>query len=335
MDELRIGLIGTGAIGRTHIERINGRLRGGRVVACSDVNTAFGREVAGRYGCEFFEDGEALAASDGVDAVIVATVDEYHEKYVLAAIRAGKYVFCEKPLAPKPEACRRIMEAEMAGGRKLLQVGFMRRYDAAYNQLKKAVHSGKYGLPLMVHCAHRVPSVPDYYDTPMAVENSLIHEIDILRWLLGEDYAEVQVVFAKKTRYSNEHLHSPQIMRLKTEAGIQIDVEAFICCRYAYDIKCEVCCEDGIVSLPDPSLVVERHAASCAHPLYEDWTDRFEEAYNVEIQAWLDASREGRVDGPTAWDGYLGQVTAQAASQSRDTQTTVTIPRQEKPAFYL
>ena len=75
----------------------------------------------------------------------------------MAAIKAGKYVFCEKPLAPEADACKRIVEAEMAAGKQLVQVGFMRRYDPGYNQLKKAIDSGKYGLPLML--ALRTPQL--------------------------------------------------------------------------------------------------------------------------------------------------------------------------------
>lgn len=333
--ELRIGLIGTGAIGRTHIERINNRLRGGRVVAVSDVNADFGRAVAEQYGCRFFETGEDLIAGADVDAVIITTTDEYHARFSIAALRAGKFVFCEKPLAPTPDECRAIMQAEMEGGRRLLQVGFMRRYDNGYRQLRKALQSGKFGAPLVLHCAHRVPSMPDYWNTSMPVENSMIHEIDILRWLLGEDYASVQVVFGKQTRHADpSRLRDPQIMMLTTQSGIRIDVEAFSSCGYAYEIKCEVVCEDGILNLPDTPFLVTRANAACSRALYTDWADRFAEAYDVEFQEWLDATLAGRVDGPTVWDGYLGQVTAAAASRSRDTGTIVPIEPLTRPAFY-
>ena len=73
--ELRIGVVGVGAIGRTHIERINDQLQGGKVVACSDINTEFGKKVAEKYGCEFYENGEEMIASGKIDAVIVTTID--------------------------------------------------------------------------------------------------------------------------------------------------------------------------------------------------------------------------------------------------------------------
>ncbi|MCD8148378.1 MAG: Gfo/Idh/MocA family oxidoreductase [Clostridiales bacterium] len=331
---LKIGVVGTGAIGRTHIERINEKLQGARVTACSDINADFGRAVAGKYGCTFYEDGEAMIASDDVDAVVVTTLDPFHEQYVMAAICAGKYVFCEKPLAPQAEACRRIVEAEIAGGKQLVQVGFMRRYDPGYRQLKNAIQERTYGEPLLLHCAHRNPAVDSGYTTAMAVENSLIHEIDVVRWLLDEDYATAEVVFAKNTRKAHEELMDPQVMILTTKSGVRIDVEAFVNTGHCYDIKCEVVCEDAILNLPQPATIEICEDARRGHAIDSDWSTRFVDAYNAEMQEWINATKEGRVDGPTAWDGYVGQVTAAAASKARDTQTVVSIELEDKPEFY-
>lgn len=331
---LRVGVVGVGAIGRTHIERINNKLQGAKVVACADVNEEFGKSVAEKYGCKFYNDGEEMIASDDIDAVIVTTIDPFHEQYVMAAIKAGKYVFCEKPLAPEAEACKRIVDAEIAGGKQLVQVGFMRRYDQGYRQLKEAIQTRKYGEPLLLHCAHRNPAVDESYTTPMAVENSMIHEIDVLRWLLDEDYATAEVVFAKNTRRTHANLMDPQIMILTTKSGVRIDVEAFVNTGHCYDIKCEVCCEDAILNLPEPANIEVCANAQRGHAIHSDWSTRFVEAYNVEVQEWINATKEGRVDGPTAWDGYVGQVTAAAASKARDTQTVVDITIDEKPEFY-
>jgi myo-inositol 2-dehydrogenase/D-chiro-inositol 1-dehydrogenase len=335
VNELKIGVIGTGAIGRKHIERINNRLQGGRVIAVSDVNSEFGKTAAETYNCRFYENGEDLINSREIEAVVVTTSDEYHERYVAASIKAGKYVFCEKPLSPVPEGCLRIVKEEMAGGKQLVQVGFMRRYDPGYRQLKEIIKNRTYGEPLMLHCAHRNYDVPESYTTPMAVENSMIHEIDVLRWLLDEDYDTAEVVFAKKTKHANANLQDPQIMILTTKSGVRIDVEAFVNCHYGYDIKCEVCCEEGIVNLPDPVNVKIRTNASLITPICRDWSERFVEAYDVELQEWINATAiGGRVDGPTAWDGYVGAITAAAASKARDTKAKVKIELEQCPEFY-
>jgi myo-inositol 2-dehydrogenase/D-chiro-inositol 1-dehydrogenase len=332
--ELKTGLVGTGAIGRTHIERINNTLQGARVIACSDANVDFGMSVAAKYGCAFFTDGEALIANPSIDAVVIATADPYHEQYVLAAIKAGKFVFVEKPLAPEADACKRIVEAEIAGGKKLVQVGFMRRYDPGYRQLKQLIDSKTYGEPLLLHCVHRNASSGDAWTTSMSVENSMIHEIDALRWLLGEDYATAEVQFGKRTRNVSQQVQDPQVMILTTKSGVRIDVESFVNCRYGYDIKCEVVCEEGTLNLPEPANAMIRTNAARVTPICSDWSQRFVDAYNVEFQEWINACNAGRVDGPTAWDGYVGQVTAKAASKARDTQTITKIEIDDCPAFY-
>ncbi len=334
--ELRVGLIGTGAIGRTHIERINGKLQGAKVVAAADVNTDFGRKVAGEYSLMSFDSPEDLITSPDVDAVVICTSDEHHEPLTVSAVKAGKFVFCEKPLAPTAEGARRVVDAEVAGGRKLVQVGFMRRYDPGYVQLKEMIDSGKIGEALMLHCAHRNPEIPGSlgWDDSMAVENSMIHEIDVLRWLLGEDYATAEVVFSKKSKNAGEGYQDPQIMILTTKSGVRIDVESFVNCRYAYDIQCEVVCEEGVIRLPEPNNAPVRMNASIVSPICESWSQRFVDAYNLEFQAWINASKAGVVDGPTAWDGYVAAITATAASKARVVQKRVGIEMDETPEFY-
>ena len=334
MSDLRIGLVGTGGIGRTHIDRINNKLQGAKVVACSDPASEFGLSVAEKFGIKGYADPIEMINDPEIDAIVNTTADDFHEKFVTAAIEAGKYVFCEKPLAPKADACKRIVEAEMKAGKKLVQVGFMRRYDAGYRQLKAAIENRTYGEPLLLHCAHRNPSVPESYDTPMAVENSMIHEIDVLRWLLNEDYATAEVRFAKDTRRTHAKLRDPQIMILTTKSGVRIDVEAFVNNGNNYEIKCEVVCEDAVLNLPEPANIQVTANASKGIAIHQDWSTRFVDAYNTEFQEWINATKEGRVDGPTAWDGYVGQVTATAASKARDTQTIVEIECEPMPDFY-
>ena len=178
--------------------------------------------------------------------------------YVLAAIKAGKPVFCEKPLATTAEACLRIVEAEIASGRHLVQVGFQRRYDKGYRALKKAIDDGAIGAPLMIHCAHRNPSVPEAYVSDMAIVDTFIHEIDALRWLIDDDYVSAQVLVPRNTKHTHAKLNDPIIVLLATKSGVRIDGEVFVNCRYGYDIQCQVVGEEGVASLPEPESVLLR-----------------------------------------------------------------------------
>src|SRR5436190_14571798 len=166
-------------IGQDHIRRLTSVLSGARVAAVTDVDLDRARAVAdGAPGSVVHDTGRALIDDPGVDAVVVTSWGPTHEEYVLAAIAAGKQVFCEKPLATTREACDRILADEVAAGRRLVMVGFMRRYDAGYRAMKDVVSSGDIGAPLVFHSAHRNASVPPQYTSDMIINDTCVHDID-------------------------------------------------------------------------------------------------------------------------------------------------------------
>jgi len=334
---LNIGVIGTGAIGREHIKRITNTLSGGKIVAVTDVNQESAKQAVEQYGLDavVYPDDVSLVAANDVDAVFVTSWGPAHEASVLAAISAGKYVFCEKPLATTAEGCMRIVEAEMKHGKRLVQVGFMRRYDSGYVQLKEAIDNKFIGEPLMIHCAHRNPEVNEMYTTDMAISDTLIHEIDVLHWLVDDDYKSVQVLFPRKSKYAHENLRDPQIVILETQAGIIINVEISVNCQYGYDIQCEVVGEDGIVKLPEFQSITYRKNATLGSNILIDWKQRFIAAYDTELQDFMDSIKKtGEPNGPTAWDGYIAQVTADACIKSQQSGGREEVVLAEKPDFY-
>ncbi len=334
--ELRIGVLGPGWIGREHIERINNRLRGGKVTAIFGNDRERREKFASLFGLKPFDSSEALISSPEIDAVVVTSLDTYHEEYVLQAIRHGKFVFCEKPLATTSEGCERIMEAEIAAGKKLVQVGFMRRCDKGYRQLKRMLDARTFGEPLLAHCCHRNPDISGVFNTAMVAENTMTHEIDAMRWLLGEDYATAQLILPKKASNARDDMHDPQILILSTTSGVHIDIEAFVRSGYGYDIKCEICCDRGAISLPEPSNPLVRTNFARSVEIANDWSVRFHDAFDAELQEWLDATRADEVVGPTAWDGYVTAKTAVTASKSRENGGTIErIELMERPALYM
>ena len=193
----------------------------------------------------------------------------------------------------------------MASGRHLVQVGFQRRYDKGYRALKKAVDDGVIGAPLMIHCAHRNPTVPEAYVSDMAIVDTFIHEIDVLRWLIDDDYVSAQVLTPRNTRHTHAKLNDPIIVLIATKGGVRIDGEVFVNCRYGYDIRCEVVGEEGCATLPEPESVVLRKDAKLSTAIMQDWKLRFIDSYEVELQDWIEAARTGKVNGSNAWDGYF------------------------------
>jgi myo-inositol 2-dehydrogenase/D-chiro-inositol 1-dehydrogenase len=334
---VRIGCFGVGLIGREHIRRISETLSGGVVTAIADPHPDFARSVAPQFaGVGVSEDATSLAARDDVDAVLVTADDDNHESGVLAALAAGKPVFCEKPLTPTPEGCLRIMEAESATGRRLVQVGFMRRFDPDYGAVKQAIVEGVVGAPLLTHMAHRnVRPESMEWQSWQAITQTAVHEFDLTRWLLEEEIVSVRVDRGRSSSEVPEGASDPLVTVLETESGVRVDVETFIFCQYGYDIRCEVVGEHGTVALPDPPKPQLRLESGAGHAIGKSWRDRFTAAYNREIQAWIHAAAAGGQTGPTSWDGYAAQALCAAALKSLAEPGTLVRPELiAKPTLY-
>jgi len=334
MSMLKVGVVGTGMIGQDHIRRMTRVLSGVRVTAVTDVDAETAGKVAAAIGATVHATGEDLIADPEVDAVVVCSWGPTHEQYVLASIAAGKPVFCEKPLATTQQACLRIVDAEVAHGSRLVQVGFMRRYDVAYRALKKVVDSGDIGAPLMMHCAHRNPDVPAYYEKESAIIDTAVHEIDMVRWMFGEEIRAARVLIPRKSANGGP-LQDPLLFILEMESGILVDVEISVNIRYGYDIRGEVVGESGTAALGSLSPVSVRRAASVSTPVPADWRERFILAYDVEFQEWIDSIAGGGTPvGPSAWDGYAAAVVSDAGVAALHSGDRVEVALAEQPKLY-
>jgi myo-inositol 2-dehydrogenase/D-chiro-inositol 1-dehydrogenase len=330
---VNVGVIGTGMIGQDHIRRLTHVLSAVRVVAVTDVDLDRARSIADD-GVTVHESGQALIEDPGVDAVVVTSWGPTHEEYVLACIAAGKQVFCEKPLATTEEACGRIVDAEVAAGRRLVAVGFMRRYDAQYRAMKAVVASGEIGPPLMMHAAHRNPSVPDHYTSDMIINDSTVHDIDVARFMFDEEVAAVTVLKPRVSSKAREGFNDPLLVLLEMTSGVLVDVEASVNAGFAYDIRGEVVCEDGTVELSESAGAIVKRANSYGGRVPEDWRERFVLAFDREFQAWVDAVASGGTTGPSAWDGYAVTVTCDAGLAALRSGAREPVVLRDKPDLY-
>jgi myo-inositol 2-dehydrogenase/D-chiro-inositol 1-dehydrogenase len=331
---VHIGVIGAGMIGQDHIRRLTEVVPGAAVVAVTDVDAERAKKVAAGVGARVHDNGHQVIEDPAVDAVVVTSWGPTHAEYVLASVAAGKPVFCEKPLATKAEDCLRIVEAEQAHGSRLVQVGFMRRYDAGYRAMKAVIDGGEIGRPLIVHCAHRNPTVPDSYHSEMATQDTAVHEIDVLRWLLDDEIVSSQVVLPRPTSRRFEHLRDPQVMLFETAGGVRIDLEVFVNCQYGYDIQCETVGETGTVRLPDPADVVLRSAGQLRTGVSQDWKKRFAAAFDAEFTEWVQSVADGRLTGPSAWDGYATAVISDVTVEALHTGRIISTGIKDRPDFY-
>jgi myo-inositol 2-dehydrogenase/D-chiro-inositol 1-dehydrogenase len=330
--QLRVAVLGVGMMGSFHTQLLSSRVRGARVSVVSDLAADRAEQLAGQVGARVVLDPfEAIAASD-VDAVVIATPGGAHEKQVLACLERGIPVLCEKPLTMEADTAYGIVTAERKLGRRLVQVGFMRRFDPEYAQLRELIASGGLGEPLLVHCAHRNPEVPDSFNSPMAITDSVVHEVDVVRFLLDEEIVAVTVLKPTPTPRAPAGVSDPMLVLFETASGRLADVEVFVRTGVAYEVRTEVVGEQGsaIIGL-DTGLVRSTPDGRRGGAITPGFVERFGLAYQHQLEAWVDAALGGTVTGPGAWDGYAALAVCDAGVGAVATGARTLVKMEARP----
>jgi len=328
MSDLRVAVLGVGLIGADHVERITTRISGARVAVVNDYITEKAEKIAaGIPGCRAIADPLDAIADADVDAVVLATPGPAHEKQLLACLEHGKPVMCEKPLTTDVETSLDVVRREAELGRRLIQVGFMRRFDDEYLALKALLDDGGLGRPLVLHCAHRNPAVPHNFDSAMVVRDSLVHEVDVARFLFSEEIASIQIIKPAPNPSGPQGLADPQIAIMRTASGRHVDVELFVHTGVGYEVRTEVVGEKGSAMIGlDVGLVRKSAPGAWGGRITPGFRERFGRAFDTEIQRWVDAVRDGsNVNGPTAWDGYAAAAVCAAGVESLDSGQPVDV----------
>jgi myo-inositol 2-dehydrogenase/D-chiro-inositol 1-dehydrogenase len=168
----------------------------------------------------------------------------------------------------------------------------------------------------------------------MAIVDTAVHEVDVVRWLFGEEIVATQVLIPRKSKNGGD-LQDPLIFVMETESGAIVDDEISVNIRYGYDIRGEIIGEDGTVALADSSPVVVRRDGAFRGTVPADWRERFIRAYDIELQEWVDSVAAGEVPaGPSSWDGYAAQAVCDAGIQALSGGGRVAVQLRAKPDLY-
>lgn len=332
---IKVGIIGVGAMGTQHARNLSQHIPGVTVAALMDVDqdrlAALSDECGGS---KIYADAQALIDDEDVDALIITSPDVTHAELALACLEADKPVLCEKPLATNAQDAEKVFRAEVEKGKRLLQVGFMREYDAPHRKLKAVLDSDEIGRPLLFRGFHYNMTTGFERDVDEVITNSAIHDIHSAHWLMGQEISKVYL------QYIPHHPERPETCRLLTidltfQNGtlgiIQVNAEA----DYGYEVIVDVTTETGQVTTNSFSNPLVRRSGGLMQAIDPSWSNRFDDAYINELRSWSKAVITGDFDGPTAWDGYTSLVVADACKQSAQSGQVEAVSLAEKPSFYL
>lgn len=331
---IRIAIIGAGLMGADHAKIVAEELPGARVQLVCDMDPGRARSLADAVGAEdAISDPEAAIRRGEVDAVIVASPDFTHAPLSLACIAAGKRVLCEKPLSQSSAECLEVMQAEEAAGQRHVMLGFMRRYDQSYVEMRAALADGTLGRALMMHNFHRNVETPaSDFTGAMAITNSAPHEFDVVRHVLGSDYVSIT---AHQPRRSDARV-APVVMVLETRDGQLVTIEVNNNAAYGYDVRAELVGEAGSIATTHVAYTSTDLKLARRQRYDADWRGRYHEAYLRQNRDFLHFVETGNFPqiASSCWDGYCAAVVAEAGVNALQSGTKQAVEMIAQPEFY-
>ena len=318
---VRFAILGAGRIGQVHARAVTST-PDATLVAIADPVADAAQRVADAYGCDIRSIDE-IAASDDVGAVAICTPTNTHADLIEQFAKAGKAVFCEKPIdlsLERVKTCLETVEAEDA----TLMVGFNRRFDPDFMALKKSIEDGRIGDVEMITLTSRDPGPPPYEYIKVSggiFRDMTIHDFDVARWLLGEEVETVQAAASVLTDTKIGELGDFDSINviLTTASGKQCTITNSRRATYGYDQRIEVLGSKGSVSAEnhrEANIEIADSTGYLRPPLLNFFMSRYVNAYANEIAAFVGAVANGSPTPTTGHDGMMALALADAALKS-------------------
>ncbi|KPH77897.1 Gfo/Idh/MocA family oxidoreductase [Oceanobacillus caeni] len=322
---VRTAVLGLGRLGYWHAENLAQKVKGAELVTVIDPMEGRAEQVARELGVKnWSQDINTAFHDDTIDAVVIVTPTSTHAELIKEAAKNGKQIFVEKPLtkelADADEVIQVLREQNVN-----CQVGFMRRFDPAYSEAKKRIAAGDIGKPLYFKGVSRDGNVPHEefikYSGGIFLDVA-IHDYDIARFLMNQDVTSVHSsgsILLESNRFMEKYNDVDQgLTYLTFDGGATGDVETMRVAPYAYDIRGEVVGTEGSIRIgsmrnTDVNILT---AKGSTHDLIQDFPSRFQDAYLLEMIAFIESVQKGETPICTAVDGKAALEIATAATQS-------------------
>lgn len=327
---IRIALLGAGRIGQVHARTIR-MLDNATVTAVSDVFPEAAQKLADSLGADV-RDNATIMTSDDVDAVIIGTPTDTHFDLITAAAKAGKAIFCEKPIDMSADRIRALISVVEGAGVPFM-TAFNRRFDPSFANIQARITAGEVGPVELVTILSRDPSPPplSYVASSGGIfRDMMIHDLDMARFLLGEDPVEV-------VAYGSA-LVDPEIgkagdvdtagVMLKTASGKICQISNSRRATYGYDQRIEVHGAKGMLRAEnhlENTVEIANETGFRRAPTLNFFLERYENAYRREMMHFVTCLVEGTTMSPSIHDGLQAQLLADAATQSCQTGQPVKI----------
>ncbi|MGH8958533.1 MAG: Gfo/Idh/MocA family protein [Acidimicrobiia bacterium] len=312
MRTLEVLVVGAGRAGMVHARNFAAGVPGVRLAGIADPSPD-ARAAAEVLGCLILESPDEAVVDERFDAVVIASPTPTHAALAIAALKEGKHVLSEKPLASNLSEGRQIREAAEKAPTKFM-MAFMRRYDDGFKRAAQLVSEGAIGEPLMIRSITRGPGLPPQWAWDVSQSGGLVaevnsHDIDTVRWITGQEFSRVHALgrAAKRPDLAKAYPGFVDMVSIQAEldGGALAHIDGACPASYGYDARIEVYGSEGIVMAGSPiegPLLVRRGEAR-TDPV-RGWARLFAEAYRAEDAAFAALSIEGGTDYPGIEDGY-------------------------------
>jgi inositol 2-dehydrogenase len=325
MRKLGVGVLGVGDMGKRHAENLRRLVPRAQLVAVADVDAARAAKVAEELEIDHsYPSVEAMLENRDIQAVLIASPDKFHAEAVQAAARAGKDILCEKPLGLTLESAREALQAVADAGVRL-QVGFMRRYDAAYLAARKRIEAGEIGDLVVFKSIGRdkgTPSLRAYQSriNGMLFYSNSIHDFDLARWVTHDEVAEVHAFATVAIRPEIAEFGDivAGTVNLRFRSGAIGNIESYVQCQYGYDVRTEIVGSKGSIlvgSLRQNSATFFKPNEG-SYELEDHFLSRFRQAYVTQVIDFVDTILSDRATRVTGEDGLRALEIAVAAEKS-------------------
>ena len=330
--QVRIAVLGAGRIGKIHAASVAANPKA-RLIAVADPIPEAVEPLAASLGADAMTEPMVAIARPDVDAVVIGTPTDTHVGYLLKAVELGKAVLCEKPIdldMAKSESA--AAEVERVGGRVML--AFNRRFDSTFAAMRRAIDAGRIGEVRQVIISSRDPGMPpaSYVKSSGGIFRDMtIHDLDMARWLLGEEPVLVSAVGSRVVdpNLSQYEDYDTAMVLLQTASGKQAHINNCREAVYGYDQRVEVFGATGLLThdnlRPTTMRVTTAETTDARDPLLNFFLERYAQAYRAELDAFIDALVEEKPMPTTMRDGVMALRLAECAIESVRTGRSVAV----------